>query len=71
MPTYTVTWTVQTNCWATVDAESPEEAIEKAKKGEHNNDTDSEPGATNMRSFRCEGIGRKQPDSTSLWNRKV
>lgn len=72
MHTYRVSWKETIVCWATVDADSPDEAIAKAKRGDHNNDTDNEPGERLMKSFRCEGIGEKQPDSSSLWakNRK-
>lgn len=55
MPTYKVSWIHREQYWATVDADSPEEAVAKAKMGEHNNDCDSDTGKDDMRSFKCEG----------------
>jgi hypothetical protein len=71
MDTYTISWTETTYCWATVDADSPEEAIEKAKRGDHNNDTDSDPGSINMKSYRCEGKGVNPEDGRAAWKARV
>ena len=68
MTTYKVSWTETTYLWATVDADSPEEAIEKAKRGEHNDDTDSDSGPTNMKSFKCDGVTDKADDR--YWQKK-
>lgn len=56
MPTYMVRWKQYTNCWATVDAENEKEAIEKAKRGEHNDDCDTDPGDDILASYKCDGL---------------
>ena len=56
MATYKVSWQQITHCWATVEADSPEEAVEKAKRGENNDDVDTDPGASIPKSFTCDGL---------------
>ena len=55
MPIYRVSWIQKTHCWATVDAETEEEAIKKAKEGEYNDDCDTDPGDNDYRTFKCDG----------------
>lgn len=55
MTTYRVSWIDRTRAWATVTAESEKEALEKAKRGEHNDDTDTDPGDADMRTFKVDG----------------
>lgn len=55
MPRYRVTWIHREIYWATVDANSPQEAIEKAKRGEYNDDADSDTGFDDPKSFKCDG----------------
>lgn len=55
MPTYRISWIHREKYWATVDADSPGEAIEKAKRGEHNDDSDSDTGSDDLRTFKCDG----------------
>ena len=54
MPTYRVSWIHRTQSFATVTAENEREAIEKAKRGEHNDDVDTEPGKDDMRTFKVD-----------------
>lgn len=56
MPTYRVEWKETITCWATVDADSPEDAVEKAKRGEYNDDCDSDPGDKLLKTFKCSGL---------------
>jgi hypothetical protein len=56
MPTYRVSWQQITQCWATVNADSPEEAVSKAKRGEHNDDVDTDPGPDIMKTYHCDGL---------------
>jgi hypothetical protein len=56
MPRYKVSWQQYTSCWATVDAESEEEAVAKAKKGEHNDDVDTDPGDNILKTYTCDGL---------------
>lgn len=56
MPTYKVSWKAQISCWDTVDADSEEEAIEKAKRGEYNDDCDTDPDRDVPNSYKCNGI---------------
>lgn len=55
MKTYRVSWIHRTHYWCTVDAESEEESVEKAKLGENNDDCDSDTGNDDMRTFKCDG----------------
>ena len=56
MPTYRVSWKQYTHCWATVEADSEDEAIEKAKRGQYNDDCDTDPGENIMKSYKCDGL---------------
>ena len=56
MPTYRVSWKAQISCWATVDAESPEEAVEKAKRGEYNDDCDTDSDRNLPKTYQCDGL---------------
>lgn len=56
MATYRVSWKQITNCWATVDAGDDKEAVEKAKRGEYNDDCDTDPGPNIDKSFTCDGL---------------
>lgn len=53
MPIYTVSWKETIHCFASIEADSPEEAIEKAKAGEYDN-PDSEPGDAMPKSYRVQ-----------------
>jgi len=55
MPTFRILWKETINAWATVDAESEEEAIEKAKLGEYNDDKDTDPADGKGRYYQCDG----------------
>jgi|LGVD01.1.fsa_nt_gb hypothetical protein len=54
--TYRVRWHQITHCWATVNAKSEKEAIEKAKRGENNDDVDTDAGPEVMKSYTCDGL---------------
>lgn len=51
MPVFTVYWSEKITCFASIEADTPEEAIEKAQAGEYDN-PDSEPGNTIANSYR-------------------
>jgi len=59
MRRYRVRWKQITNCWATVDAESPSEAIKKAKSGDYNDDCDTKAGEDVKNSYVCEDLVMK------------
>jgi hypothetical protein len=56
MTKFRVSWKQYTTCWATVDADDEKEAVAKAKRGEYNDDCDTEPGDNIPNSYTCDGL---------------